>query len=145
MQRMSTGWDEPRCVWCHKTGGTIEPLRVRVPDVPIFSDEEQDSDILVHAEHRDETRRYYARLYSNAHTFQLTMLFGVIALLVFAVLDWELLANTVVIYFGVVLVVFPFCNGTTFDIEGIKNSVKFARISGATFIIGGSILLYAGL
>ena len=56
-------WDEPRCVWCHRTGGTIEPLRVRVPNVPIFSDKEQDIDVMVHAEHKDETRCYYIHLY----------------------------------------------------------------------------------
>ena len=134
-------WDEPRCVWCHKTGGIIEPLRVRVPNVPIFSDKEQDINVMVHAKHKDEMRHYYARLYKNARTFLLFVLFGTVALIVFAALGWEAGA-AITIYYGVVLIVFPFSNGTTFEIAGIKNSIKFAQISGAAFIIGGSILLY---
>lgn len=139
------GWDEPRCVWCHKTGGAIETLRVCVPNVPIFSDKAQDIDVSVHTEHRDETRRYYARLYKNARTFLLTIFLGVIALIIFAVLGWELGEAAVVIYYGVVFIVFPLSNGTTFEIAGIKNSIKFVQITGVAFIIGGSALFYAAL
>ncbi len=136
-------WDEPRCVWCHKTGGTIETLHVSAPAVAIFSDKEQDLDVLVHTEHKDETRRYYARLYDNARTFLLTVLFGVVALIIFAVLGWELGEAALVIYYGVIFVVFPFATGTTFEVAGIKNTVRFIQITGAAFIIGGSILFYA--
>ena len=48
----------------------------------------------------------------------------------------------ITIYYGVIFIVFPFSNGTTFEIAGIKNSIRFAQISGAAFIVGGSILLY---
>ena len=137
-------WDEPRCVWCHKTGGTIEPLRVRVPNVPIFSEKEQDIEVLVHAEHKDETRRYYIHLYKNAHTFLWSVLLGTVALMVFAVLGWEPGATAVLIYFGIVLIVFPFSNGATFQVAavaGIKHTVRFIQVTGAAFIVGGSILL----
>ena len=135
-------WDEPRCVWCHKTGGTIEPLRVRVPNVPIFSEKEQDIEVLVHAEHKDETRRYYARLYRFARVFLLAVLLGTMATLSFAVFGRVPGETAVVIYFGIVMIVFPFANGTTFEIAGIKNSIRFIQITGAAFIVGGSILLY---
>ena len=100
-------WDEPRCVWCHRTGGTIEPLRVRVPNVPVFSDKERDIDVLAHTEHKDETRRYYARLYKNARTFLWSVLFGTVAMVVFAVLGWEPGAAAVVIYLGVIIIKYP--------------------------------------
>ncbi len=136
-------WDEPRCVWCYKTGGIIEALRVHVPNVPIFSDKEQDIDVLVHPEHKAETRRYYARLYKNARRFLWAVLFGIVAVMVFAALGWELGATAVLIYLGIVFVIFPFTTGTTFELAGIKNSIRLVQITGAAFIIGGSLLLYA--
>ncbi len=138
-------WDEPRCVWCHKTGGIIEPLCVRVPNVPIFSDKEQDIEVLVHAEHRDETRRYYARLYRYARVFLLAVLLGTMATLIFAVLGGIPGETAVVSYFGIVFVVFPFANGTTFEIVGIRDSVRFAQITGIVFILAGFALLYVAV
>lgn len=48
------------------------------------------------------------------------------------------------IHYGVTFI-FSFSNGTTFEIAGIRNSVRFVQISGAAFSLGGSVALYAVL
>lgn len=135
------GWDEPRCVWCHKTGGATESLRVRVPDVPIFSVAERDMDVLVHTEHRDEARRYYDRVYKNARGFLLSVALGVVSVIVFAVLGWEPGSAAVIVYLGIIFIVFPFTTGTTVLLVGIRNSVRLARVTGVVFIGAGFSLL----
>ena len=135
------GWDEPRCVWCHKTGGTIESLRVRVPNVPLFSDAEREIDVLVQTEHRDEARRYYDRVYKNNRVFLLSMVLGVVALIIFAALGWEPGSAAVIVYFGIIFIVFPFTTGTTVELMGIRNSVWLARVTGVVFVVAGFALL----
>ena len=132
-------WDEPRCVWCHRTGGRIEALTVRAPNA--LGTKEKDVDVLAHANHEDETRRYYACLRKNVRAFVRSVLLGMVALLAFVVFNWEPGATIVLIYLGIIFIVFPFSTDTTLELMGIKNSVRLARASGVGFILSGFVLL----
>lgn len=133
-----SAWDEPRCIWCHKTDGKLKLLLVRVPNA--FGLKEHDVSVSVHTEHEDETRRYYVLLCRYARTFLLSVLLGVVALVVFAVFDWEPGPSAVVIYYGVIFMALPFATPTTVEMVGIKNSVRLARVAGVVLIVGGALL-----
>lgn len=130
--------DEARCVWCHKSGGTLKTLSARVPNV--LGTAEREVSVAVHPAHETEAHRHYAYLGRYARTFLLSVLLGVAALLVFAALNWEPGSAAVMVYFGLIFVVFPFSTGTTVELMGIQNSVRLARVTGAIFIVAGLVL-----
>ena len=80
--------------------------------------------------------RNYALLYRYARVFQLAVLLGTMATLIFAVRGGIPGETAVVSYFDIVFEVFHFANGTTFEIVGIRDSVRFAQIDRTRLHLG---------
>ena len=126
--------DEARCVWCHKSGGTLKTLPARVPNTLGTVGEVS---VAVHPEHEAELSRFLAYQRRYARLFLLLVLLGVVALLIFAALGWEAGATSVIAYYGVLFIVFPFATPTTVEMIGMKSSVRLVRVAGFVLLVAG--------
>ena len=140
---MSIGWDEPRCVWCHKTGGTIESVTVRVPEA--LGRKEQDKTVSVHIEHEAETKRYYRHLCRYARLWLAVGVFGIIMGIFLSYLNWIPWFIFIMVYFGVITIVVPHSDDLIVELAGIKSARTFNRVVGVILVLSGFSLLYLNI
>lgn len=114
-------------------------MRVRVPNLLATAEEQT---VSVHPAHGEKTRRYFGRVRRGARAFTGSILLGLAATAIFLLYFWLPGLCAVLAYYGVILLLFPFSTKATLELLGVRNSVRLARVTGVSFIVGGAALLY---